>query len=103
MNRKTNFIPLRSTNIKKQVTRFNYIPHTTKEYPFSKWRYVYDHSLRNLYSILIDCINMNYDLDIKWENFFEDFCLLIYNRSSKFIFKDDLLEIREKEYQECRE
>ena len=49
MNRKTNFIPLRSTNIKKQVTRFNYIPHTTKEYPFSKWRYVYDHSLRNLY------------------------------------------------------
>ncbi len=104
---KKQIIPFRNTNNTRTVTKFNYIPHSIttskdyREYSFSIWKNVYDHPLKNLYSILIDCINMTYDIDIKWENFFDDFCLLIYKRSSKFIFKDDIIEYREREYQKC--
>ena len=72
--------------------RMNYITHIVRRKPsFRKWQYEYYKDLQNIYSIFVECLMEKYTKnETNWSSheLFDDFCYMIYNRSSKFIFKD---------------
>ena len=63
----------------------NYIVHKTPSNPnFQKWFEYYKTDIINLFNISKEVVNDHYDCDIS----FNDFVQLIYNSSSKYMFKD---------------
>jgi hypothetical protein len=63
----------------------NYIPHKTPKNPnFQKWFEYYRTDIINLFNISKEVINEHYNYDIN----FSDFVQLIYNSSSKYMFKE---------------
>jgi len=71
--------------------RSNHIIHRVNIKPsFQRWMNYYIRDLVNIYTTFLDCLKERYpENDIEWESrTFNSFCYIIYNKSSKFIFKD---------------
>jgi hypothetical protein len=74
-------------NIRKCIIP-NYIPHRiTKKVRFDDWFNEYNTHLINLFDIIRNIINFRYPDSNISDNSFQDFCILVYNSSSKFILK----------------
>ena len=76
----------------KKCEIFNYIPHKKPRYiNYDIWFKHYEKDIINIYEIFLGIINTNYPEYkniYETENNFKKFSKMIYNSSSKFIFKD---------------
>jgi len=73
----------------KESVISNYIVHKKpKHQNFIKWYEYYKIHIINLFNIAKEVINDHYDCDENNDINFNDFVHLIYNSSSKYMFKD---------------
>ncbi len=79
-----------SNSNKKMNLRPNYISHNTPcDFPsFNKWKKHYEKELDDMYCIFIDNMNIYFpDSDLIKDEYFNLFCKLIFDKSSKHIDK----------------
>ena len=76
----------------KHGVRFNYIPHNTPRYiNYNKWFLEYKNDITQMFYITINAIAENFPEVTKSLNMnkqFQIFSRMIFESSSKFIFKD---------------
>ena len=76
----------------KRCVRFNYIPHKTPKYNnYNKWFLEYKNDITQMFYITINAIAENFPEVTKSLNMnkqFQIFSRMIFESSSKFIFKD---------------
>jgi hypothetical protein len=71
----------------KKCVISNYIPYKTpKKLNYSKWYNAYKEDLYLMFKIVENILNINYENSYNID--YNDFCLLIYNSSSKYIRKE---------------
>lgn len=68
----------------------NYIPHRKpNRIDFNEWFSFYKQDLINLYCIFTSCVSSEYQyIDWKTNQKFTKFVFMIYNKSSKYIYKN---------------
>lgn len=71
----------------KKTVRPNYISHNTCDFQsFKKWKKHYESELDDMYCIFIDNMNINFpETDLIIDEYFNLFCRMIFESSSKFI------------------
>lgn len=73
-------------SLSKRTTRSNYLPYTVSNQSYSKWKRYYDQELDDMYCVFIDTMNSRFpEIDLIRDDYFELFCRMIFDTSSKYI------------------